>query len=282
MASGAVQDKTCLLCGGTGWKTSSMDRKVRTVERCDCQLAIRRARLLEQAEIPPKYAHCTLQDFDVRFSKRAVASLESALFYAKQFVENYPLEREGVLLTGPCGRGKTHLAAAMLKDLILKAEARCLFRDYGSLLKQIQATYSRQIISDEDTGLVVTEYSILQDVIEADVLVLDDLGAEKSSEWTQSMLYHVINERYNHGRTTIITTNLPWDGHSAARRAKPKSQEQEDAERVMRPITLRTRISEKTCSRIDEMCPHKLQLDGPDYRRNRRRARRNAVTAART
>jgi DNA replication protein DnaC len=98
------------------------------------------------------------------------------------------------------------------------------------------------------------------------VLVLDDLGAEKSSEWTLSMLYHVINERYNQGRTTIITTNLPWDDlqpAAASDRIAP-------AQRAMKIETLRDRISERTYSRITEMCPIRLQLiSNKDYRQIR-------------
>lgn len=216
-----------------------------------------------------QYEHCTLDDFDVAFPGAATESLSKALLFARKFVEEYPLEKSGMLLTGPCGTGKTHLAAAILKGLILKKGARCLFRGYSALLKQIQATYSKQVVADEETGVVLTEYSILQDVIQADVLVLDDLGAEKSSEWTLSMLYHVINERYNDCRTTIITSNLPWEAPSSPLETRRRNQAQDDAREAMKAPTLRTRISERTYSRITEMCPIKLELQGVDYRKFR-------------
>jgi DNA replication protein DnaC len=264
MNTDVVQSSECLLCKGTGWKTISIDRDVPTVARCDCRVAARAARLLEQAEIPRQYSHCTLEDFDVAFAS-VNQSLSKAVITAKKFVEQYPVEKEGMLLWGDCGTGKTHLAIAIIKELIQEKGARCLFRGYSALLKQIQATYSRQMIADEETGVVLTEYSILRDVTEVDVLVLDDLGAEKSSEWTLSMLYHVINERYNEGRTTIITTNLQWD--SPPDSAVPERMT--PAQRAMKVETLRDRISERTHSRITEMCPIRCQLIAGDYRKIR-------------
>lgn len=256
-------DTVCSLCDGTGWKNIAIAGKANRVTRCDCRVAARAQRLLAQAEIPRQYEHCTLADFDVTF-RSATESLKRALMTATRFVEQYPLEKEGMLLWGDCGTGKTHLAIAILKELVQQKGTRCLFRGYSALLKQLQATYNRQMIADE--GVVLTEYSILRDVTDVEVLVLDDLGAEKSSDWTLSMLYHVINERYNQGRTTIITTNLPWDDPQAAApldRMTP-------AQRAMKSETLRDRISERTYSRITEMCPIRLQLiSNKDYRQIR-------------
>jgi DNA replication protein DnaC len=219
---------------------------------------------LARAEIPRQYDHCTLDDFDTSFPS-ATTSLGLAVTAARKFVEQYPLEREGMLLWGNCGTGKTHLAIAILKQLIQQKGVQGLFKGYSALLKQIQGTYSRQVVADEETGVVLTEYSILRDVTEAEVLVLDDLGAEKSSEWTLSMLYHVINERYNEHRTTIITTNLPWE----ATLNTPSVDRMTPAQRAMKVETLRDRISERSYSRITEMCPIRLELVATDYRRIR-------------
>ena len=83
---------------------------------------------------------------------------------------------------------------------------RCLFCDYRELLKSIQNSYNPQVQA--------TEMEILQPVFDAEVLVLDELGAVRSTEWVFDTVNYVLNSRYNDNKTTIITTNFP-DGPEA-------------------------------------------------------------------
>src|SRR5215472_15843819 len=98
MSSEAIHSATCPLCEDTGWKTSSVKRGVRTVSRCDCRMAARNAGPLAKAEIPAQYEHCTLDDFDVAFPGAATESLSKALLSSRKFVEEFPLEKAGILL----------------------------------------------------------------------------------------------------------------------------------------------------------------------------------------
>ena len=118
---------------------------------------------------------------------------------ALRFVSEYPLENAGLLLTGPIGCGKTHLAVGIAKELIAQKSAACLFYDYRELLKQIQNSYNASVQA--------TEMDVLRPVFEAEVLVLDELGAAKPTEWVWDTVSHILNTRYNDKRTTIITTN---------------------------------------------------------------------------
>lgn len=246
-----VSAEVCPLCEGTGWKavTEGIDRRV---TRCDCQLRSRSQTLLAAARIPKRYEHCELSEFDTRF-EGAHPTLQRALLDAKAFVEGYPLETTGLLLIGSIGVGKTHLAVGIIKELLLKKGAACLFYDYRELLKQIQNSYNDSVQA--------TELDVLRPVFEAEVLVLDELGAVKPTEWVWDTVSLILNTRYNDNRTTIITTN--FDDKPAAAVAGPRG--------VSRDETLGDRIGERMRSRLHEMC-RIIKLDGSDFRQKFRSA----------
>jgi len=245
----------CPACGGTGWKKLETQGKANRVTRCECRMDARAAKLLESANIPARYEHCTLADFATDFSG-AHRSLAAARLAAGRFVEEYPLERNGLLFIGPIGTGKTHLAVGIIQELVRSKGVRCLFSDYRELLKEIQNSYNPSVQT--------TELEILRPVFDAEVLVLDELGAVKPTEWVWDTVSHILNSRYNEKKTTIITTNFPnlppgelqpGRGGSAA----------EAARYAARNETLGDRITERMRSRLHEMC-RVVQLEGSDFR----------------
>ncbi len=251
----AQQPPECPLCGGTGWKSIEVPGKASRVTRCDCRSEARTARLLNASRIPARYEHCTLSDFETGFAG-AHRSLAVARLAAGRFVEEYPLEKTGLLLIGPVGTGKTHLAVGMIQELIRSKGVPCLFCDYRELLKEIQNSYNPSVQT--------TELEILRPVFEAEVLVLDELGAVKPSEWVWDTVSHILNSRYNEKKTTIITTNYPnlAPGEPPASRTGSHS---EAARNAVRVETLGDRITERMRSRLLEMC-RVVQLDGADFR----------------
>ncbi len=112
-----------------------------------------------------------------------------------------PSTRPGLLFVGSVGVGKTHLAVGIIKDLIREKGIHCLFCDYRELLKSIQNSYNPSVQA--------TEMEILRPVFDAEVLVIDELGAVRSTEWVFDTVNYVLNSRYNDNKTTIITTNFP-------------------------------------------------------------------------
>jgi DNA replication protein DnaC len=254
-----VLSEVCPLCGDTGWKTVSAGSE-RRVARCDCQLRSRARILLAAAAIPKRYEHCELQEFETLF-EGAHPSLQRALLVAKNFVANYPVEKSGLLLTGDIGVGKTHVAVGILKELVLTKGIACRFCDYRELLKEIQNSYNDSVQA--------TELEVLRPVFEAEVLVLDELGAVKPSEWVWDTVSLILNTRYNCNRTTIITTNYP-EGPAADPYAGPAS-ERGRAQRAMHRETLADRIGERMRSRLHEMC-RIVRMEGPDFRQKFRSA----------
>jgi DNA replication protein DnaC len=231
------------------------------IETCECQLEQRVARLLHRAAIPARYEHCSLDSYEASFPG-ADRTLAAAHLMARRFVDGYPVttEGQGLLLTGSIGVGKTHLAVAILRALIVEKSVHGLFCDYRELLKEIQNSYNPQVST--------TELEILRPVFDAEVLVLDELGATKPTDWVWDTVALLLNSRYNDKRTTIITTNLDdlaaggvAPGGPANKNEKGRSEQ-----------TLGDRIGERMRSRLSEMC-FTVEMRGEDFRRTVRRAR---------
>src|SRR5689334_24429457 len=123
-----------------------------------------------------------------------------------------------------------------MRQLILGKGIPCLFCDYRELLKQIQNSYN--------SSSEVTELQVLAPVFETEVLVLDELGAVKPTEWVWDTVSHILNTRYNDKLTTIITTNFADQPAAAVAAARDLTS------RATRDETLGDRIGERMRSRL--------------------------------
>src|SRR5262249_40504121 len=148
-----------------------------------------------------------------------------------KLVDRYPEVKRGLLLMGSCGSGKTHLAVATLRGLLHKG-ADALFYDFRDFLDELRASYG----PDRERS----EEAILHRVFTAEVLVLDEIGSEKLTDWVREIVHRVIIRRYNDERLTICTTNY-LDPELLGRDADPLE-------------TLEGRIGYRLRSRLYEMC----------------------------
>jgi DNA replication protein DnaC len=223
----------CALCDDTTWRSITIDG-ISRVTRCDCVRASASARLLGDARIPRRYQHCDFANYTAYNEQ-----LTKALQFANRLAEAFPVTDKGLFFLGPPGVGKTHLAVAVLRQVISTRGARGLFYDTRDLLRVIRSTY--------DPVNRTQEMDVLRPVIECDLLVLDDLGAEKTSEWVEETLNLIVNSRYSERRTTVFTSNY------------------DDNPDNTDPDSLLFRIGFRMRSRLHEMCEF-LYLDGGDYR----------------
>jgi DNA replication protein DnaC len=243
----------CEYCFGTGTKLDP----VKGALPCPCRTPDRSRKILAAAHIPPRYANCTLDNF----KSEQNSSPNIAFQYACRLVLDYPAVDQGLLFMGPAGVGKTHLAVGIIKSLLAKGFA-CRFSEFGSLLKEIQDSYNPNSKS--------SEFRVLAPVYEADVLVLDELGATVPTDWVRDEMYQIINKRYNDKKVTIFTTNYldePRIVKNDEAESNIRTFSRKQKSEAIRMDTLEERIGTRLRSRLYEMC-RDVKIEGEDYRKD--------------
>ena len=219
----------CPKCFGTGMELVPG----KGARICSCR-KLRSPSDVAAISFPPRYDKCTFENYQTA----KTASQKQARHLAFVLGTQYPAVDQGLLLMGDIGGGKTHLAVSIAK--LLKGRGiLCLFREFGSLLKDIRDSYDPTTLS--------SELRVLNPVLDAEVLVLDELGASKPTDWVRDTLYHIINTRYNQNKTTIFTTNF------LDIRTDPRKEILED------------RVGAAIRSRLHQMC-RTVVISGEDFR----------------
>jgi DNA replication protein DnaC len=228
----------CPRCNGFGVLESQDGRRI---VPCSCREGVETDGRRLSARIPERYRSCTITNFNTLHDSQRAAKA-----FARRFVEAYPGVSAGVLMIGPVGVGKTHLAVAILAELLDTKAVRGIFCDFTELLDRIQASFGRGVEESSD--------DILAPYRDTELLVLDELGARRPSDWARDVLYGLLNTRYNRKRSTILTSNYGDEPE------KPGGE------------TLELRVGVAVRSRLAEMC-QLLPISGPDYRREIRPGR---------
>jgi DNA replication protein DnaC len=223
----------CPICGGTGWKI--IERAgLSGAEPCRCAEEARAGALQEGSGIPPKLGRAKIK--------------------INGFLREFPAaDCQGLLLAGDTGSGKTHLAVAALKAIIDKGH-QGIFFDYQNLLDRIRSSYDKTSGSGDREA-----YS---SAMECGVLLLDDLGSHRVTEWVEDIVTSIITYRYNNRKPLIVTTNLDPKGALAY---------VTDGGKEVTKKSLPEAIGMRATSRLMEMCRYVNLFGVEDYRVKRAR-----------
>ena len=251
--------EVCPICEGAGLRLVERADGTRAAQPCVCRTARKAARMIEAARIPQRYAECTMDNYVPNYAGEN-PSLSAALVRARSFAREYPIDiyGKGLLFTGPNGTGKTHLAVGIVKELMAKGH-QCLFVTYGELLTQVRNSYNPTVEE--------TELEVLRPVFDVEVLIIDELGSSKPSDWVWDTVAHIINTRYNNMRSTIFTTNFANEREFLERDLSEVEVRMRDAWVALYKETLGDRIGERMRSRLFEMCIV-TDMMGPDFRKS--------------
>jgi DNA replication protein DnaC len=230
----------CPNCNGTGWKIVEREELSGAV-RCECVGVERSERLESKAGIPPLYTNASFDNFSLRHENpMAYRELTEVFLAVRGYAREFPNTKQpGLLLMGDPGCGKTHLAVAAFRAVMAKG-FEGLFFDYQNLLDRIKSGYDPASNSGDKEAYRV--------VMETEVLLLDDLGAHRVTDWVEDTVTSVITSRCNQKKPLIATTNLidPEMGYTTYERS--------GGGKVDYRTTLSDRIGSRARSRLFEMC----------------------------
>lgn len=236
----------CALCGGSGWIVTERGEGLSGAEPCACKSR----RVLEGAGIPGNYKDASIDNFSLpKDNPTARAALGLVMTKVRGFVREFPnSDKPGLLIFGSPGVGKTHLAVAAFRQLIAKG-FKGMFFDYQNLLERIRGSYNESSgISDRDA------YSA---ALETEILLLDDLGAQRVTAWVEDTVTSIITYRCNHRKPLIATTNL-YDEAAGDTRERDLD--------LKSKYFLEERIGMRARSRLFEMCSVIRMPTIEDYR----------------
>jgi DNA replication protein DnaC len=232
---------TCPLCNGsTFMRTQSPAGSI--LQRCQCQRLADLLKRYQHAQLPGRMANKQLANFNfAEVSTNVVRTVSPFLAHYKPGQMN-----PGLLFHGPVGRGKTHLLAAIVRNLITTHGVSARFVEFSHLLADLKNSFGR------GGGAA----RLIDPLVEVDILAIDELGKGRNTEFEGTVLDELVSRRYNAGRTILATTNYAPGASEGL--ATP------DFVSGNGPALI-DRVGDRVYSRLLEMCTM-VRIEGADYR----------------
>lgn len=188
------------LCDGSGW---IYNRATNSAAQCKCYKDQIQDNKLKFAKIPLEFSNLTINSFSIDlYEDKEKANLAKKMVarYVVNF-EQFKEQGKGLYIQSKKkGSGKTRLAASLGNALIKQYGVRTRFITLPNLLNTIKDTFN-------DTSKY-TEQQLIDEYIDIDILILDDFGVEKSTDWVTSVLFNILDSRMTHKKVTIFTSNV--------------------------------------------------------------------------
>jgi len=272
-----AEDYGCPICRDTRWVSGSVVRLVdingQPYERpgalrpCECVVKRRGQKLLDAAGIPALFASATFVNYDVS----ANPSQQRARMMAMRYIDEWrTMNGRGLLFSGSCGTGKSHLMAAMVRELTLTHHVSCAFVPVKDFLRDRRDEVSRNQVDSETRR-----------ILGVDILMLDDLGSERMTDYSREVVSQIISERYNRGLPIVVSSNNPLGPPADVEDDYVESAEEaallaerspaavaKSKDKFRKVVTLGDRLGARSYSRLEAMC-EVVHVNGPDRRKRR-------------
>lgn len=172
---------------------------------CKCREGEIRKRRSNFAEIPEAFKDHTIKNFDTDIYKldKSKMMINAVLKAVRYYIDDFEKQKENgmglYLFSRTKGSGKTRMVASIANELLNNYQVK--FATSPAIIAEIRGTY------DKNSSVCQTESQLLDFLITSEILVIDDFGTEKITDWVNEKLYHIINERYIEKKVTIFTSN---------------------------------------------------------------------------
>ena len=240
----------CKTCKGTGFlvEQDNFQRDVAIV--CpDCEQIKQSVQLYNNARIPRRYLNSRLNPNDRDPENEMVFDLLGSIFrLLPQRLSNPNLlqtdseDLKGMVLMGPPGTGKTHLMAGFAYQCTIGHRISCIFQSFAELLSELRQGYSDG----------KSDMEIVEPHLQTDILIIDDMGKGRNSDWELGILDMLISERYNRNQIIMVTTNFT-ESEENTLKEQIRSRDKTETEHFISD-TINRRVGERIHSRLKEMC----------------------------